>query len=144
LVQIEVWDADAHIPIGSAQVDLRQLLRQGREAVQTAGEYSVTDSSLSLPVDGGGGGGNLQHGFEGAAASVVANAVGSVFLRMVNVGCLSNGPVCMCVCLCLVLLCVCVRACVHMCIHIYRAPAIQRARKVLAHHLNPVYVLQGA
>jgi hypothetical protein len=60
--------------------------------VQTAGEYSVTDSSLSLPVDGGGGGGNVRHSFEGAAASVVANTVGSVFLRMVNVGCLSNGP----------------------------------------------------
>ena len=101
-------------------MDLRQLLRQGREAVQTAGEYSVTDSSLSLPVDGGGGG-NVWHSFEGAAASVVANTVGSVFLRMVNVGCLSNGPVCMCVCLCLVhvfvcvwfmYLCVCVCVCV--------------------------------
>ena len=91
-LQIEVWDADAHIPIGSVQVDLRQLLRQGREAVQTAGEYSVTDSSLSLPVDAGGGAGNVRHSFEGAAASVVASTVGSLFLRMVNVGCLSNGP----------------------------------------------------
>jgi hypothetical protein len=100
-------------------VDLRQLLRQGREAVQTAGEYSVTDSSLSLPVDGGGGGGNLQHGFEGAAASVVANTVGSVFLRMVNVGCLSNGPVCMCVCLCWVHLFVCVCVRVYICVYIY-------------------------
>ena len=56
-LQIEVWDADAHIPIGTVQVDLRLLLRQGREAVQSAGEYSITDSSLSLPVDGGAGGG---------------------------------------------------------------------------------------
>lgn len=54
-LQIEVWDADAHLPIGSIQVDLRLLLRQGREAVQSAGEYSITDSSLSLPVDGAGG-----------------------------------------------------------------------------------------
>ena len=56
-LQIEVWDADAHIPIGTVQVDLRLLLRQGREAVQSAGEYSITDSSLSLPVDGAAGGG---------------------------------------------------------------------------------------
>ena len=90
-LQIEVWDADALIPIGSVQVDLRLLLRQGREAVQTAGEYSVTDSSLSLPVDVASGGG-VRHSFEGAAASVVASTVGSVFLRLVNVGCLSTGP----------------------------------------------------
>jgi hypothetical protein len=55
-LQIEVWDADAHILVGTLQVDLRLLLRQGREAIQSAGEYSVTDSSLSLPVDGAGGG----------------------------------------------------------------------------------------
>ena len=47
-LQIEAWDADAQLPVGSVQVDLRLLLRQGREAVQTAGEFSVTDSSLSL------------------------------------------------------------------------------------------------
>ena len=92
-LQIEVWDADAHLAIGSVQVDLRLLLRQGREAVQTAGEYSITDSSLSLPVpfDAAAGGG-VRHSFEGAAATVVASTVGSVFLRLVNVGCLSTGP----------------------------------------------------
>ena len=93
-LQIEVWDADAQLPVGSVQVDLRLLLRQGREAVQTAGEFSVTDSSLSLPLpaDSGVAGTGVRHSFEGAAASIVASSVGSVFLRLVNVGCLSTGP----------------------------------------------------
>ena len=69
------------MPIGSMQVDLRLLLRQGREAVQTAAEFAVHDTSLSTPPpqDSGGGGmrssGGVRSSYEAAAASVVASRV---------------------------------------------------------------------
>jgi hypothetical protein len=76
-----VWGAHSHMPIGSMQVDLRLLLRQGREAVQTAAEFAVHDTSLSTPPpqDSGGGGirssGGVRSSYEAAAASVVASRV---------------------------------------------------------------------
>ena len=63
------------------QVDLRLLLRQGREAVQTAAEFAVHDTSLSTPPpqDSCGGGirssGGVRSSYEAAAASVVASRV---------------------------------------------------------------------
>ena len=77
-----MWDAHSHMPIGSMQVDLRLLLRQGREAVQTAAEFAVHDTSLSTPPppDSGGGSGirssgGVRSSYEAAAASVVASRV---------------------------------------------------------------------
>jgi len=69
------------------QVDLRVLLRQGREAVQAAGEYPVMDASFTpSPVaDLRTSGANPRASLElpGAAA---AAPLGSAFLRLVNIG----------------------------------------------------------
>lgn len=78
---VDIWDSDTALPIGSMQLELRQLLRQGREAVQTAGDYPILDTSLSPPHPSGA----LRMSAD-LYAHADAKPVGRAFVRFVNVG----------------------------------------------------------
>lgn len=85
ILQVEVWDGDSLLPLGCFHLDLRPLLRGGREAVQTAGEYPIIDSSSfssSAPP------GDVRGSLVGIPRTSVSDmpAEGSAFVRMVNIG----------------------------------------------------------
>ena len=46
---VDVWDADSQLQMGVAQLDLRQLLRQGRECSETMLEVDVLDHRDASP-----------------------------------------------------------------------------------------------
>ncbi|KAL2103180.1 hypothetical protein ACEWY4_000048 [Coilia grayii] len=84
-LQIEVWDSDSLLLIGSAAVELKPLLRQGRPAVQMLHELEVLTldfvpdaNASSLPSHAG-----------MAPITVATSVKGRLHLRLGNVG----GPV---------------------------------------------------
>ncbi|VDK42881.1 unnamed protein product [Anisakis simplex] len=50
-LQIDVWDATSLIPIGCANVALKYLLRQGREAVEACVQVPIVQSALPDPPE---------------------------------------------------------------------------------------------
>ncbi|KAJ8257602.1 hypothetical protein GJAV_G00187540 [Gymnothorax javanicus] len=83
-LQIDVWDSASLLLVGSAAVELKHLLRQGRPAVQVTQELEVvtTEYLQDAPQAGG----NLRNVAAMAAVSAFTTVKGRLHLRLGNIG----------------------------------------------------------
>ncbi|KAL4646096.1 nephrocystin-4 isoform X2 [Arapaima gigas] len=78
-LQIDVWDGDSLLLVGSAAVELKHLLRQGRPAVQVTQDLEVITTEYFQDGDGGA-------STALAPISVFTTVKGTLHLRLGNVG----------------------------------------------------------
>ncbi|MGH0154034.1 UNVERIFIED_CONTAM: hypothetical protein FKN15_026339 [Acipenser sinensis] len=83
-LQIDVWDAESLLLIGSSAVELKHLLRQGRAAVQVIHELEVITTEYVQDSVG------ISHHGRVNAIGVSTIVKGTLHLRMGNVGHLSE------------------------------------------------------
>ncbi|XP_031422696.1 nephrocystin-4 isoform X4 [Clupea harengus] len=90
-LQIDVWDSDSRMLIGSAAVELKHLLRQGRSAVQIVHELEVitTEFAQDANMMSGHLSGHLSGHTVISPINIFSTAKGRLHLRLGNVG----GPV---------------------------------------------------
>ncbi|XP_062315701.1 nephrocystin-4-like isoform X2 [Osmerus eperlanus] len=85
-LQLDVWDADSLLLIGSAGIELKHMLRQGRAAVQATYELEVINTeyiSEEAVVTGG----DLTRRKGVTPINVLTVVKGKLHMRMGNVGC---------------------------------------------------------
>eukprot|EP01105_Mastigella_eilhardi_P024168 TRINITY_DN625_c0_g1_i1.p1 TRINITY_DN625_c0_g1~~TRINITY_DN625_c0_g1_i1.p1 ORF type:complete len:1449 (+),score=370.81 TRINITY_DN625_c0_g1_i1:17-4363(+) len=81
-MQIDVWNGDSLFHLGSVNVELKHLLRQGKPGVQVTDCYEITKELRTLP--------DASVVEEGAKSRTVCT--GYLHLRMANIGSVSDRP----------------------------------------------------